>query len=92
MTDHKPLVALPTTHLLNHLPGQNAGSQSGSNIASLWSIALLLQILLTTPRGTQLEAPEAHSYEDESEQCISFAARNAVPEAIALSEIESATA
>ena len=35
---------------------------------------------------------ESHSYDVESEEHISFVARNAVPKAVALSEIESATA
>lgn len=36
--------------------------------------------------------PEAHSYEVESEEHVSFVARNAVLRAINVSEIESATA
>ena len=36
--------------------------------------------------------PESHSYDVESEEHISFVARNAVPKAVTLSEIESATA
>ena len=36
--------------------------------------------------------PESHSYEVESEEDISFVARNATPKAVTLSEIESATA
>ena len=36
--------------------------------------------------------PESHSYDVESEEQISFVARNAVPKAATLSEIESATA
>ena len=36
--------------------------------------------------------PESHNYEVESEEHISFVTRNAVPKAVTLSEIESATA
>ena len=36
--------------------------------------------------------PESHSYDVESDEHISFVARNAVPKAETLSEIESATA
>ena len=36
--------------------------------------------------------PESHSYEVESEEDISFVARNATPKAVTLSEVESATA
>ena len=36
--------------------------------------------------------PESHSYDVESEEHISFVARNATPKAVTLSEIESATA
>ena len=36
--------------------------------------------------------PESHSYDVESEEHISFVARNAEPKAVTLSEIESATA
>ena len=36
--------------------------------------------------------PESHNYDVESEEHISFAARNAIPKAVTLYEIESATA
>ena len=36
--------------------------------------------------------PEAHSYEADSEELVSFVARSAVPKPITLSEIESAIA
>lgn len=92
ITDHKPLVAL----------FNNPSSKPSARIER-WLMELQQYRFTVEYRpGASNPAdyasrhpvgdPEAHSYEVESEEHVSFVARNAVPKAITLSEVESATA
>ena len=92
ITDHKPLVSL----------FNNPSSKPSARIER-WLLELQQYRFTVEYRpGASNPAdyasrhpvgdPESHSYDVESEEHISFVARNAVPKAVTLSEIESATA
>lgn len=92
ITDHKPLVAL----------FNNPSSKPSARIER-WLMELQQYRFTVEYRpGASNPAdyasrhpvgdPESHNYEVESEEHISFVTRNAVPKAVTLSEIESATA
>ena len=92
ITDHKPLVSL----------FNNPSSKPSARIER-WLLELQQYCFTVEYRpGASSPAdyasrhpvgdPESHSYDVESEEHISFVARNATPKAVTLSEIESATA
>ena len=92
ITDHKPLVSL----------FNNPSSKPSARIER-WLLELQQYRFTVEYRpGASNPAdyasrhpvgdPESHSYDVESEEHISFVARNAVPKAVTLCEIESATA
>ena len=92
ITDHKPLVSL-----FNN-PSSKPSARIERSLLELQQYRFTVEYRPGASNPANYASrhpvgdPESHSYDVESEEHISFVARNATPKAVTLSEIESATA
>ena len=92
ITDHKPLMAL-----FNN-PSSKPSARIERWLMELQQYRFIVEYCPGASNPADYASrhpvgdPESHNYEVESEEHISFVARNAVPKAVTLSEIEFATA
>ena len=92
ITDHKPLVSLFNT------PSSKPSARIERWLLELQQYRFTVEYRPGASNPADYASrhpvgdPESHSYDVESEEHISFVARNAVPKAVTLSEIESGTA